>query len=321
MARIACLGSALQDIYLIDRDDFVSSTIGDISIFGQIAIGSKVDIDQIAYEVGGGGTNSAVTFARTGHQSIFLGNIGRDSAGEAVLATLDREGVDNSYVNYVARRKTGCSIIMLDVKTGDRTILTYRGASADFSNLSPEDLALIHPDWLYSATLRGDLDTAEAFFKSAHQQGIKVAFNPGKQDFREIPRLTKILKYVDVVIMNKEEAGAIVTGKSLSELLARLANYVPVTIITDGSMGAIATDHQETYRLGLYEPTRPKDSTGAGDAFGSGFVSAIAHGKSFKDALIFASANSTSVVSHFGAKQGILTGKESLHPMPIQKIS
>ena len=63
-----------------------------------------------------------------------------------------------------------------------------------------------------------------------------------------------------------------------------------------------------------------KDATGAGDAFGSGFLASIAAGKSFRQALIFASANSTAVVSKLGANRGILTNDTVLHPMPIQKL-
>ena len=63
-----------------------------------------------------------------------------------------------------------------------------------------------------------------------------------------------------------------------------------------------------------------KDSTGAGDAFGSGFLAHLAAGHSFKESLVFASANSTSVVSKIGASKGLLTGTEELHPMPMQKI-
>ena len=60
MARILSLGSALSDIYLIDHDDLVPTAIGEESIFGKILVGSKVDIDQLRYEVGGGGVNSAI---------------------------------------------------------------------------------------------------------------------------------------------------------------------------------------------------------------------------------------------------------------------
>ena len=320
MARIVSLGSALQDIYLIDHDDLAPTSIGDAAIFGKVLVGSKVDIDRISYEVGGGGVNSAITFARYGHEAIFMGNISRDPAGVAVIRALDREGIDNSYVNFLERRATGTSVVLLDSKGGERTILTYRGASEQFGNFSEKDLDMISPDWLYVTTLRGDMDTLARFFKHAHEIGAKIMFNPGVRELANQKELIGLLKYVDVLNVNKTESGQIVPGVVLTELLYHLNNYVPVAIITDGPMGGIAGNGSEVYRFGIYEDARVKDATGAGDAFGSGFLAAMAAGKSFRGALIFASANSTSVVSKLGANKGILTGDEKLHPMPIQKL-
>lgn len=326
MARIVSLGSALQDLYLIDHDDFVATNVYSAarpapeSLFGELKIGTKVDIDRISYEVGGGGTNSAVTFARHGHETIMLGNIGHDPAGDAILACLDKEGIDSSYMSYAPHKSTGCSVILLDMNSGERTILTHRGASAKFDNLDANDLESINPDWLYITSLRGDMKTLKAFMKKAKELDAKIMFNPGKLELEQKSDLTKLLEYVDVLLVNKTEAAEIVPGTVLTELASRLSNYVKTVIITDGNMGAIATDGEKTYRFGIYEDLPVKDTTGAGDAFGSGFLAHYAAGKSFKESLIFASANSTAVVSMLGAKRGILSGKESLHEMPFQEV-
>ena len=325
MAKIVSLGSALQDIYLIDHDDFVGGFIpGEAKeqkeIFKDLQIGTKADIDRVSFETGGGGTNSAVTFARHGHEATFIGNIGRDSAGEAILACLDEENIDSSYVYFAPHKKTGCSVILLDTKSGERTILTHRGASAKFDNLNPKDLEEIQPDWMYVTTMRGDMKTLEKFLKKASELGAKVMWNPGKLEIAEGKKLLSLLKYVEILIVNKKEAGEIVGGSNLHELLGKLKGYCPTVIITDGGMGAIANDGKETIRVGIYEDCKVKDTTGAGDSFGSGFLAAYAGGKSFEKALVFASANSTSVVAKLGAKTGILTGKEKLHQMPIQKL-
>lgn len=326
MARIVALGSALQDLYLIDRDDFAATEYCDInqknckSIFGELLIGSKVDIDKLLYEIGGGGTNAAVEFARHGHESIYLGNIGHDSAGDAVLACLDDEGVDNSYVKYASRRSTGCSVILLDAKSGERTILTYRGASAKFDNLDEEDLAHIQPDWLYVTSLRGDMATLSRFFKKAKEIGCQIMFNPGKLELADKKKMIDLLDLVDILLVNKSEATEIVPGVVLSELASRLGNYVKTVIITDGSMGGIAKSGKQIYRFGIYEDVPVKDTTGAGDSFGSGFLAHFADGNSFYDSLVYGSANSTAVVSCLGAKKGLLSGSEKLHQMPIQEV-
>lgn len=320
MARIVSLGSALQDVYLIDHDDLVPTNIGNAAIFGKVLVGSKVDIDKISYEVGGGGVNSAITFSRNGHEAIFIGNVGRDSAGLAIIKALDKEGVDASYINVLERRSTGTSVILLDSKSGERTILTCRGTSDQFGNFSENDLDMIQPEWLYVTTLGGDMATLEKFLSKANDIGTKVMFNPGVKELRNTTELAQLLKYVTVLNVNKSEAAEIVPGNTLTELLYRLNNYVDVAIITDGAMGGIAGDGESVYRFGIYEDRKVKDATGAGDAFGSGFLACYANGKSFRSSLIFASANSTAVVTKLGANRGALSGNEPLHPMPIQKL-
>lgn len=320
MARIVSLGSALQDIYLIDRDDFGSIEFGNVSMFKNLEIGSKYDIDKLDFYIGGGGTNSAVTFARSGHEAIYFGNLGHDPAGEAVLKKLDEEGIDTSYISFPAKGKTGCSIILLDSKSGERTVLTFRGASARFDNLNPADLRLVQPDWLYVTTLRGDMGTLLNFFETAKSLDCKIMFNPGTLELANPKQVLGLLSDTDVLLVNKKEASLLVGGSLLDELLNKLKNYVQTVIITDGPMGGIATDGSKTYRFGIYEDVRIKDTTGAGDAFGSGFLAALAAGDSFRTSLIFASANSTSVVQRRGAKSGLLGRDVELHPMPIQLI-
>ena len=316
MARIVSIGAALQDVYLIDHDDFGTNKRG---FFNQLELGTKVDIDKIQFSTGGGATNAATTFARSGHESIFMGCIADDTAGTAIINSLDDEGIDSSYVTYVNNIHTGYSVLLL-APNGERTILTCRGASAKFDALNPDDLDNIHPDWLYVTTFRGNMDMLDQFFTKAKSLDAKIMFNPGNLELAHQRKLLGLLSDVDVLLVNKSEAKKITQGTSLHELILRIKNYVPAAIITDGNQGAIANDGIEVYRLGLYEDAPIKDATGAGDAFGSGFLAAYAGGKSFKDSLIFASANSTSVVRKIGSKAGIISQNTKLHTMPIQEI-
>ena len=316
MARIVSIGAALQDVYLIDHDDFGTNSRG---FFNQIELGTKVDIDKIKFGTGGGATNAATTFARYGHESIFMGCIANDPAGQAIINSLDDEGIDSSYVTYLNRLQTGYSVVLL-APNGERTILTCRGASAHFDALNPDDLDTVYPDWIYVTTFRGDMDSLDQIFTKAKSLGAKIMFNPGNLELQHTRKLLGLLSDVDVLLVNKCEAQKIVEGKILTELISKIKNYIPNVIITDGNQGAIATDSKEVYRAGLYEDVKIKDSTGAGDAFGSGFLAAYADGESFKDSLLFASANSTSVVQHVGSKDGILSKNTKLHNMPIEEI-
>lgn len=316
MARIVSIGAALQDVYLIDHDDFGVNKRGYLN---QIELGSKIDIDKIHFSTGGGATNAATTFARNNHESIFMGCIADDTAGRAIIDALDQEGIDTSYITYTDKAHTGYSVVLL-TPSGERTILTCRGASAKFDLLTPDDLETIYPDWLYITTFRGNMDMLDQFFTKAKELNTKIMFNPGKLELQHQRKMLGLLSDVDVLLVNKDEARQLVPGSTLKELINRLKNYVPNVIITDGNQGAIATDGNEVYRIGLYEDVPVKDATGAGDSFGSGFLAAYANGRSFTDSLIFASANSTNVVQYVGSKKGILTTRARLHDMPIAKI-
>ena len=316
MSRIVSIGSALQDVYLIDHDDFGTNTRG---FFNQLELGSKVDIDKIFFSTGGGATNAATTFARNGHESIFMGCIANDSAGHAIIEMLDSEGIDASYVSYTDKFHTGYSVVLLS-PTGERTILTCRGASANFDLLDQNDLDNIYPDWLYVTTVRGNMDLLDQLFTKAKSLNTKIMFNPGNLELQHTRKLIGLLSDTDVLLLNKAEAKQIVPGSTLNELVNRLKSYVPNVIITDGNQGAIATDGSHVYRIGIYEDVKVKDSTGAGDAFGSGFLAAYANNQDFVTALTFASANSTSVVQQIGSKAGIINQHTKIHNMTIQEI-
>ncbi len=316
MARIVSIGAALQDVYLIDHDDFGTNKRG---FFNQLELGAKVDIDEVRFTVGGGATNAATTFARNEHESIFMGCIANDPAGAAIIDSLDREGIDTSYINYLDNVQTGYSVLLL-APTGERTILTCRGASAKFDTINPKDLRNIYPDWLYVTTLRGNMDMLDRLFTQARSLHAKIMFNPGNLELKNTRKLFGLLSDVEVLLLNKSEAKQLVEGRTLTELAGKLSSYVPTVIITDGSQGAIAATHDRMIRIGIYEDVKVKDSTGAGDAFGSGFLAAYADGKTLEESLVFASANSTSVVQQIGSKAGIITKHKRLHQMPMQEI-
>lgn len=316
MPKLLAIGAAVQDVFLSHSDEF--KPVSDKAAheqFMKLDLGGKADVNNISFSTGGGATNAAVTFARQGLASQFMGTIGHDPAGLAVLDDLDKEGVDTTHVSYSDRYNTGYSVLLL-APSGERTILTYRGASTHYD---PKhfNLANTDADWLYVSSMAGSMEALDKIFTQARELNIKVFFNPGKGELRHPQKLKALLDDVTVLSVNKEEAAQIVEGESLEELTRHLLHYVPVAIISDGPNGVMASDGKVLVRAGMYQDVKVIDRTGAGDAFGSGFLSQWSQGKSLKDSIVFASANSTSVVTKIGAKTGILRSGASLHEMPL----
>ena len=282
----------------------------------QFEVGGKYELDNVTFSTGGGATNAAVTFSRQGLNSICMAKIGRDIAGKAVLDELEAESIDTSLLHVADDGKTGYSSILV-APDGGRTVIVYRGLSND---IEPHDFNLeaLHGDWLYMSSMAGKLDTAEAIVNTAKQKQMKIAINPGSKELMQADRLKAIINKCDLLLVNKEELQMLVEGDSDTQLVRHASDMAPITIMTDGPRGVTATDRQKIVQAGMYEDVPVIDRLGAGDAFGSGFVSQIIIGRDITDAVVFASANSTSVVSQLGAKAGILREGAELHDMPLE---
>lgn len=318
MVKILSIGAAVQDIFLSHSEELkpVSDKTAD-ELFLKIELGSKNDVNNIDFSTGGGATNAAVTFARQGIETAFMGTIAHDPAGSAVLDDLDKEGVDTSKISFSDKYNTGYSVVLL-ASNGERSFLTYRGASTHY-DAKNFDLIGSDADWIYVSSMAGSMEVLDKIFTQATKLGIKIFFNPGKNELKHPNKLKALLDDVEVLSVNREEAQMLVEGDDLETLARHLLHYVSVAVVSDGPNGVVATDGKTIVRAGMYEDVKVIDRTGAGDAFGSGFLSQWAMGKSLKDSIVFASANSTSVVTKIGAKAGILHKGTHLHAMPLNE--
>lgn len=314
--KILTLGAAVQDVFLQGKI-FKAHKDEDGDDVQEFELGSKNEFENVTISVGGGATNAAVTFARQGLHTKYIGRIGDDVAGQVVLDMLQTDHVDTSLVKKTSEVGTGYSAILLSPK-GERTVLTYRGASKDYQ-LKESDFQDVQVDWLYISSLSGDNEALETALAFAQKTKTKVAINPGKGELKHAAKFIAQLEHVNILSLNKEEMAQLFgEDKSIKELLQEATSRVDVVLLTDGPKGSYASDGTHVFKAGMYEDVKVVDRLGAGDAFTSGFVCKIAEGKSIEEALTFASANSTSVVSKIGAKTGILDKSAKLHDMPIE---
>ena len=314
LPRIVTIGAAVQDVFLSGQVFTPQNEDG--VMVEEFKLGEKYDIEDVVFSTGGGATNAAVTFARQGLHAQFIGRIAADIAGRAVVEDLHKEGVDTSLVIHGENDRTGYSTLLL-APGGERTILTFRGGSSEFK---PEDFNFFHvdADWLYVSSLAGNLGVLERVISEAKQKNMQIAINPGKDELEQPDRLKELIKQCDVLALNKEEVQRLVEGDSDEALVRHCSDMVPTVVMTDGPRGVTATNRLQTVTGGMYEDVPVIDRTGAGDAFASGLVAKLAQGSSLAEAIIFASANSTSVVSSIGAKAGILHADAVLHDMPLE---
>ncbi len=310
MYDVITIGSATRDVFMRSRQirimkDATFST-GEAEC---VALGSKIDIEEILFETGGGATNTAVGFRRQGLRTSFVGRIGKsDGRGREVLRELEHEGVDTSLVVRDPRYMTAYSVLLL-TQRGERTALVYRGASAEFKR-SEMPWARMTAPWLYVTAVGGNLPLIRDIFAFAARKKVKVAWNPGAAELAAGYRLLMpFMRRASMVLLNREEAVGLYSMdiKRGVDAFKKLCTEIPgMLVVTDGVNGAYACRGGEKYHAGIHR-INVVDTTGAGDAFGCGFIGTYirSHGDVVRS-LQFATANAESVLRTIGAKTGLL---------------
>ena len=321
MYDIITIGAATRDVFLVS-DAFVAFKSKKFSTgMGEcVALGSKIEIDHLILTTGGGATNTAATFASLGLRTATICRVGNDSPGKDVVEDLSRHGVSTHLVRLIKGAETAYSTI-LTMKDGERTVLVSRGTSSKFIARDVSDSAIKNTKWIYLTSLGGNLALVKKIITSAHKAGVKIAWNPGRKELEEgLPALASTIKLVDVLNMNLEEAILLTGKKKLSEIFPLLHTDGCVRLITDGTNGATVyrdgwMAHAST--TGVKSISR----TGAGDAFGAGFVAGLIKTEDLKEALRIGMVNAESVIQKFGAKAGIIKSWPSMMKTKRVKIS
>lgn len=312
---IYALGKATQDVFLRSQE-FDPKTEGKIA-YTHLPLGAKIDVEEAFFSTGGNATNVSVTLARQGLDAHFVWALGEDPASQSILRDMQTEGVRTDLVDQRQEYKASYSTILLS-PDGERTILNFHGSGMDEASFNGALSKIDKADWLYPSSL-GDYKLLDMLVQRAKTLGAKVMFNPAGSELSQPEKLKSMLKDVEILCLNKEEMQSLIGEGSLEELVKKGLKLCPVIIVSDGPRGVCASDGKTIVKAGMYDDVPVIDRTGAGDAFASGFLSKWSRGSSLKEAVIFASANSTSVVSKIGAKAGILRAGAELHDMPLEE--
>ncbi len=318
MYDVICVGSATVDVFAHTESELIKikTRKSEESLIAYPS-GSKILIEKLEFKVGGGGTNTAVSFSRLGLKTAYLGKLGNDQNEKQVIELLKKEKID--FVGVKGKEQTGYSII-LDSIENDRTILTNKGANNNllFSELNKSKLK---SSWYYFSSMMGkSLKTLERLTKYASENKINIAFNPSSYLIKEnIFDVKKILKNTSILIFNLEEAKLLCGHDNVKDLLERIHNMGPkIVIITDAENGCYASDKEYYYSI---KPRKVKvvETTGAGDAFASAFVSGYIKKKEIEFALCLGMVNSEAVIQFVGAKKNLLKYKKALELMKKPK--
>jgi ribokinase len=277
------------------------ATIGDVNVDLIASIDRMPDLGKQVitrdFQTHGGGcsANFSMQCARLGMDIQLFGKVGDDVFGRFVLVELEDNRVDTSNV-LLTDRKTGVTIAM--VQGIERSFVTFRGENATY-NINDIDLKKISADVVHLPSyflLDGLRHDYAHLIDLLHGAGIKVSFDTGwdPRGFQkaEVEPLFDIIPKVDIFLPNIDEARKILGDDTLTpEGAARifLDMGVKIAVIKMGKDGCYVTDGKTAERVPAFK-VKVVDTTGAGDTFMAGFITAYVKGKSLRECAVIGAA-------------------------------
>lgn len=302
------IGDATIDTFMTPLESETLCTIDRKQCLIAFNYGDKIPVKNLEFTIGGNAANNAVGVKRLGVASAIVLTLGQDSVGEMIVTRLKQEGVDPTYIIQQPGTTSNYSTIIN--YSGERTIFVYHAPrSYEFPVKLP-----ITP-WVYLTSMGESFRPFYNHFIEwiKKNPSVKLVFNPGSWQLRGgYEAIKEVMNLTYLIYVNREEAEKLTGfGKSAGrerDLLIALNKTGPkICIITDGGGGSYAYDsiNGKFFKAGIL-PVDAYERTGAGDAFGSGTLSALIHGKPLDEALLWGTCNSASVIGYTGAQKGLL---------------
>ncbi len=264
--------------------------------------GTKIAIERVDKLIGGNAGNMAIGSSRLGLHSALYAQVGADSSGKSIQASLRKDHVSTAYFSLNSKQKTNYSVV-LHYK-GERTILVHHEPRAyQLPKFSAARFVYL------TSMAKGSEKIFPSLLSYIKKNKVKLGFNPGTHQLNlGLEKLKPLLKETNILFLNVEEAQFLLKVKTrkISDLLEKLSKVGPsIVVITDGDQGAYSYDGKIFLFCPIYV-VPAIERTGCGDAFATGFLSALLHDQNTSEAMRWGTINSASVLQKIGPQEGLL---------------
>jgi sugar/nucleoside kinase (ribokinase family) len=245
----------------------------------------------------GGSAANVAAMAATLTPTRFIGRVGDDPTGAALVAELAARGVD---VRTQRGGRTGTVVVLVD-HTGERTMFPDRAAAAELTRVPDdclESVGVLHAT-SYSFAAEPAASTTIELLTTAAAAGIAVSLDASSTGLLEDVGLSQYLGLIDAVrpaifFANAQEAELLDLG--------RPQFAATITVVKNGSEPTILREPGGVSKAVVVPPFESVlDSTGAGDAFAAGFLSGYLGGRDPIDAVVAGHAMAQTLLRAPGA--------------------
>jgi ribokinase len=268
--------------------------------------GETIQSTSLATFPGGKGANQAVAAAASGASVAMIGRVGADEAGETLLHSLQKHGVDTHAV-LRTNVPTGTAYIMTDA-AGENSIVLSQGANGE---LAPADMDqwvdLIRDASMVLTQLEIPLETVERTAELCNEFGVPLMLDPAPA--QQLP--ASLLKRVAWITPNEIETSMLLGQQSPSwdGDAARAASILNLgchwVVLKLGERGAYLAGKSGWSLARPAFPVTAVDTTAAGDVFNGAFAARLVVGESVEASAKYAAAAAALSVTCAGAQRSM----------------
>jgi sulfofructose kinase len=293
------------------RFDVVGFGLNSVDLLAVVAefphSNSKQRLQRFARLPGGQIATAMAVCARLGLRASYIGSFGGDDLGALSRESLMSVGVDVSAARVVRGATNQFAIILVDGRSGERTVLWDRdpALSTDPSTISRE------------AVTSGRMVVVDCHETAAATQVARFAREAGMPTVSDIervrPGIADLLKHLDAIIMAQEFPTALTGQDQLGRALQTIARdfNAPFACVTLGAEGSLAWCQGREIRTPAFA-VDCVDTTGAGDAFRGAFAAACLRQPLDDIETVLSYANAVAALNcrALGARGGLPTAPE-----------
>ena len=316
---ILVVGALEQDVYLSQVTGL--SLVAENNVFyNKIKVGDNLLCHEKQAFLGGSGGNVGLAFSKWGLNTIVFSPLGSDGAAWEIRQQLDANNINTSLIQTNSKIATGINYRLYDRGTTKQSVISYE---TSWTEVDLNKSLLLDPDfeWGYVASAQGNFAFYDVLFRELKAANRRILFNPGEAEIANISKFMGLVEDIDILLVNRHEAELITGDKTLDGAVKKLTNLVVLAVITGAEDGVIVSDGQSIWRAGVYQKVTQIDRTGVGDAFGAGFLAKYCQTGDVAQAIIFGSANASSVIGKIGGTTGLIEFNSVLDNIQVRESS